>query len=121
MTDSLKCPKCIGGYAGLDYTGEAIDCHYCDGTGLITAKMFTDLSDRFQEAVGDLMMAETLLEELGFGKKLEFTIKMPNGDSFPVFTRTRVTDDDLLQYADENPIPQVWFDEDPIQPPIDGE
>lgn len=56
----LKCPKCDEGFAGTDYTGEAIDCHYCDAQGRITAAAYVDLVDRFQNAVGDAMFNDTL-------------------------------------------------------------
>jgi len=59
----LKCPKCDEGYAGHDCTGEAMDCHYCDGTGRITAAMFCEQSERMCALVGDAMVADAIRRE----------------------------------------------------------
>lgn len=59
----LKCPKCDQGFAGRDCFDEAIDCHYCDGTGRITADQHCQLMDKFQELVGDAMVTDLLLKD----------------------------------------------------------
>lgn len=62
--ESLKCPNCNEGTSGADYYGEAMDCHYCDGHGRITAAACIDLQDRFQGLVGDHGALVIELDEL---------------------------------------------------------
>ncbi|AMV20450.1 hypothetical protein [Planctomyces sp. SH-PL14] len=61
---SLKCPKCNDGHAGTDHTGEAIDCHYCGGSGRLMAETIIKAVDAARDAVGDAMACDALGREL---------------------------------------------------------
>lgn len=61
-TTAMKCPKCDQGYAGQDHTGEAMDCHYCDGNGNITAEAFLAIKDKNDELIGELMCRDVCRE-----------------------------------------------------------
>jgi hypothetical protein len=59
---SMKCPYCKNGYCGTDHDGEAIDCHACDGNGLVTQEIFKDAVEARESQAGDLMAIYGLAE-----------------------------------------------------------
>lgn len=62
--NSMTCSMCSGGYAGrCPATGEANDCHCCDGNGNITAEMFVAMKDRCEEMVGNAMYRDIVATE----------------------------------------------------------
>lgn len=61
---SMKCPFCDKGYCGVSgATGEAIDCHACDGHGVVTQEIFKDAVDARECQAGDLMAIYGLAED----------------------------------------------------------
>jgi len=85
--DYLKCPKCKDGHAGCDGNGEALDCHYCGGTGQITAEMFVSLADRLTEVAGEWARCEILLSDIGFSPESESVIETRHGEPMTIYTR----------------------------------
>lgn len=61
---SLKCPKCNDGHAGTDHTGEAMECHYCGGSGHLTADTIIKAVDSADGVIGDAMACDALGREL---------------------------------------------------------
>lgn len=62
--NSMTCPMCQNGYAGrCPATGEANDCHYCDGNGNVTAESFVEMKDRCEEMVGNAMYRDIVERE----------------------------------------------------------
>lgn len=60
---SIKCTQCQNGCTGRDHTGEACECHYCGGKGVITADEVVKLRDRLEELHGEEMGREFFSKE----------------------------------------------------------
>lgn len=56
----MKCPHCRNGFSGTDHTGEAIECHYCQG-GKVSPAFVKQVIDEKEAVVGDIMYARQLL------------------------------------------------------------
>lgn len=59
----IRCGGCTDGIMGTDCYGEAIDCHYCGGSGWVSSQAFIDVCDRLHECLGDLQIAHHELKE----------------------------------------------------------
>lgn len=71
---SMRCPQCNDGFAGTDATGDACDCHYCRGTGVITVEAFVKLHDRLEELHSEEMRREIIAKEAAEELAQPFTV-----------------------------------------------
>lgn len=64
LNQTMECPHCEHGVSGTDHYGEAIDCHNCDGNGVITVAFIEDAVRARCEQAGDLMIVSDLLHQV---------------------------------------------------------